>query len=73
MLQHNRAATLVRQAYPRPELSGSISSLLRTVETWLGRRRQRRSLLELSDHMLKDIGITRCEAVQEGDKPFWRR
>jgi uncharacterized protein YjiS (DUF1127 family) len=29
-------------------------------------------LLELNDHMLKDIGINRCEAMLEGRKPFWR-
>jgi uncharacterized protein YjiS (DUF1127 family) len=42
------------------------------VETWLQRRRQRRALLELSDHVLKDIGISRSEALQEGRKPFWQ-
>jgi uncharacterized protein YjiS (DUF1127 family) len=36
------------------------------------RRRSRRQLLALSDHMLKDIGISRADAVCEGDKPFWR-
>jgi uncharacterized protein YjiS (DUF1127 family) len=28
-------------------------------------------LLDLSDHMLKDIGITREEAKREARKPFW--
>ncbi len=46
--------------------------LLLAVDSWLERRRQRRSLLELSDHMLKDIGVTRVEALREGAKPFWR-
>jgi uncharacterized protein YjiS (DUF1127 family) len=36
------------------------------------RCRSRRQLLALSDHMLKDIGISRADAVYEGDKPFWR-
>ena len=42
------------------------------IDAWADRRRQRRALLELNDHMLKDIGIGRGEAWQEGRKPFWR-
>jgi uncharacterized protein YjiS (DUF1127 family) len=36
------------------------------------RRRQRRDLLKLSDHLLDDIGITREQAMEEASKPFWR-
>ena len=39
---------------------------------WLERARQRRQLAELSDHMLRDIGVTRADAWAETDKPFWR-
>jgi uncharacterized protein YjiS (DUF1127 family) len=35
--------------------------------------RQRRALLSLDDAMLKDIGISRVDALQEGRKPFWRQ
>ena len=41
------------------------------IERWSERHRQRRALLELSDHVLKDIGISRGEAEREGRKPFW--
>jgi uncharacterized protein YjiS (DUF1127 family) len=34
--------------------------------------RQRRALLHLDDAMLKDLGISRVDALQEGNKPFWR-
>jgi uncharacterized protein YjiS (DUF1127 family) len=40
--------------------------------TWLDRARQRRRLAELSDHMLRDIGLTRADVWAESDKPFWR-
>jgi uncharacterized protein YjiS (DUF1127 family) len=40
--------------------------------TWLDRARQRRRLAELSDHMLRDIGLTRADVWAEVDKPFWR-
>ncbi|OOZ36735.1 hypothetical protein BOW51_05730 [Solemya velesiana gill symbiont] len=33
--------------------------------------RQRRQLAELSDEMLKDIGISRAEAYREAHRSFW--
>lgn len=38
---------------------------------WHERYRQRRALMRLDDRMLKDIGISRCEAEREHEKPFW--
>jgi uncharacterized protein YjiS (DUF1127 family) len=35
------------------------------------RQLQRRALLELDDHMLADIGVTREQAAAEGRKPVW--
>jgi uncharacterized protein YjiS (DUF1127 family) len=40
--------------------------------TWQQRARDRRQLQSLSDHMLRDIGLTRADAWAESDKPFWR-
>ena len=34
--------------------------------------RTQQALLQLSDHMLRDIGVTRADAWAEADKPFWR-
>ena len=48
-------------------------SLSATLRSWLERRAQRRTLLALDDCMLKDIGLSRAEAWQEGTKPFWQR
>ena len=42
------------------------------VLVWHQRARQRRQLLELSDQMLRDIGISRADAIGEAEKPFWR-
>lgn len=39
---------------------------------WYQRRKQRYALLQLNDRMLSDIGISRCDAEQEGTKPFWK-
>jgi len=38
---------------------------------WYELARQRRALLALNDHMLKDIGISRAEAEREASRPFW--
>jgi uncharacterized protein YjiS (DUF1127 family) len=40
--------------------------------TWQDRVRSRRMLRGLDDHTLRDIGIDRSLAEQEGSMPFWR-
>lgn len=40
--------------------------------TWQARWRGRSHLRRLSDHMLKDIGISRVDAEHESRKHFWR-
>lgn len=65
---------------PVPALAGPRSPIRRLsrqgwpriIGGWLERRRQRSTLRELDDRMLKDIGLTRAEAAQEAAKPFWR-
>ncbi len=42
------------------------------VLVWQERARERRRLMQLSDHMLRDIGISRATAAGEAEKPFWR-
>ena len=44
----------------------------RCVAVWVRVRRQRRHLMDLDDHILNDIGISRTEAAREARKPFWR-
>jgi len=46
--------------------------VLDRIVQWRERTKQRRQLLELNDRLLRDIGIDRINAVQEGSKPFWR-
>jgi uncharacterized protein YjiS (DUF1127 family) len=38
------------------------------------RQRQRRALRDLADdpHLLRDLGLTREQALEEADKPIWR-
>jgi uncharacterized protein YjiS (DUF1127 family) len=51
----------------RAGLTRAILTLLR----WQELARQRRVLLTMDDRMLKDIGISRADAVHEGERPFW--
>jgi len=41
------------------------------IEMAVQRRRSRIALMELSDDMLKDIGVSRSEAFREANRPFW--
>jgi uncharacterized protein YjiS (DUF1127 family) len=63
-------------AQPESGLYAAVRrGVVRMVEAclaWHDRARERRALMELSDHMLRDIGISRVEAHHEAAKPFWR-
>lgn len=45
----------------------------RLVRLWADRAQGRRALRHLDDHLLKDIGLTRGQALREAGKPFWER
>jgi uncharacterized protein YjiS (DUF1127 family) len=52
------------------------SLALRFIETvceWRRRSRSRRELLTLDARDLCDVRLTRCDAVAEGNKPFWKK
>lgn len=58
---------------PRAAGWGSrLARLLKLLETWHERSRQRRELLAMPDYLLKDMGITREDLYREQRKPFWR-
>jgi len=43
-----------------------------TLQLWIDRHNHRQQLSELSDHMLKDIGISKADVYKEIRKPFWK-
>lgn len=43
-----------------------------TLSLWAERARSRKELEELSDHSLRDIGLTRADVWREATKPWWR-
>ncbi len=51
--------------------AAAVQGLLGKVRAAWRRRRSRNLLLQLDDYMLKDIGLTRSDALREAGKPFW--
>jgi len=43
------------------------------IAEWRRRARSRRELMALDGRELHDILLTRCDALREGDKPFWKK
>jgi len=50
---------------------------VRLALAWLRRAvevsRQRRALYQLDERALHDLGLSRADAWQEADKPFWEQ
>ena len=56
----------------RLEAGRFAAGILATTMVWLERGRSRRSLAQLDERMLKDLGLSRWDIQQEAEKPFWR-
>jgi uncharacterized protein YjiS (DUF1127 family) len=69
---HGAAATLPSLGLLIRLAVGAVTRAAETLSTWRERSRQRSALMELSDYMLCDIGISRAAAIDEAKKPFWR-
>ncbi|MEM7225945.1 MAG: DUF1127 domain-containing protein [Pseudomonadota bacterium] len=68
--------TTILQRGPRVlDLAGLAAALGAQVALWRERaafRRELRRLTKVGDHILRDIGLTREQAIQEAAKPFWQ-
>ena len=58
-------------------LDHQSNSWLRPIRAWLAwgeRIDQRAALREIADdpHILRDLGLTREEALEHANRPFWR-
>lgn len=52
--------------------TGFLASAFDAPFVWLERFQDRRRLVDLDDHMLRDIGLTRAQAEEAAARPFWR-
>lgn len=48
-----------------------INKILNQVKSWREVSSQRQSLKNISDHILKDVGLSRIDADREANRPFW--
>ena len=62
-----RVEALTRSAMIRRQRRSFLALLLNIDATY----RQRRALAEMDAVRLKDIGLTKTQAVLEAQKPFW--
>ncbi|WP_299176521.1 DUF1127 domain-containing protein [uncultured Neptuniibacter sp.] len=74
----NYSQALEKQDKPqlRTPSHNSIITLQRfwaLISRWRQNYTGRRQLKQLDHSQLKDIGISRSEALSEANKPFWRR
>jgi uncharacterized protein YjiS (DUF1127 family) len=54
-------------------LAATSGGRMRTcIAEWRRRARSRHDLMALGDHELWDMHLTRCDALYEASKPFWK-
>lgn len=71
MNQNGSAAFSANQSAPS-SLSALLSDATNAINVWRWRRRERRAIRHLDDHMLRDIGLDRVTAESIGTRPFWK-
>jgi uncharacterized protein YjiS (DUF1127 family) len=52
-------------------MASELAPAVETLRLRLARQRTRRLLARLDDRQLRDIGISRIDAMREAVKPFW--
>ncbi len=53
------------------DLTEVFTKAVRTMNLWQSRAEQRYRLRSLDGYALRDMGITKAQAVAESKKPFW--
>jgi len=52
-------------------ITGLLAGAYGRLRRWRALASQRQQLAQLSDEMLKDIGLSRVDALREAKRPFW--
>lgn len=50
-----------------------LTAVWHLVQGWKEKSSQRRELGQLNTYQLKDIGVSRENAIREASKPFWKK
>jgi uncharacterized protein YjiS (DUF1127 family) len=51
---------------------GLLAQIGETLHVWRERQLQRRELARWTERDLHDVGVCRCDIINEIEKPFWR-
>lgn len=71
MNQNGSAALSAKRGAPST-ISALLGDATNLINMWRWRRRERRAIGELDDHMLRDIGLSRLAAEQIAARAFWK-
>lgn len=66
------AAAAAPHSTPAARFGAMLNVALAMPRLWLSRRHDRRALLQLDDHMLRDIGFDRVQVEAMAARPFWQ-
>ena len=66
------ASGLAGLAWTAYRVLARVVALPDALYDWQQRARTRRQLMAMDDRLLRDMGISRYDALREGRKPFWR-
>lgn len=66
------SAEALAQPREHSRSAGLIGRAIEAVRVWRARRRGRRELAFLDDRALRDIAMTRVDAIRECRKRFWQ-
>jgi len=65
-------ATLHETPAARHPTLRPFQALARTLLTWQSRNEHRKQLRAMPDYLLRDIGLSVDDVIEETEKPFWR-
>ncbi len=72
MNQNGSAALSAHPASAPSTMGALLSDATAVINVWRWRRNERRTIRQLDDHMLRDIGLDRVTAEQIGARAFWK-
>jgi uncharacterized protein YjiS (DUF1127 family) len=64
--------TDIHQSSTNHPVSGLLAQIGETLHVWRERQMARRELARWTERDLHDVGVCRCDIINELEKPFWR-
>jgi uncharacterized protein YjiS (DUF1127 family) len=71
MNQNGSAALSANRSAPS-SIGALLSDAASVINVWRWRRRERRAIGQLDDHMLRDVGLSRLAAEEIAARAFWK-